>query len=173
MGKRVGALALLVTLLAAGALLGSSLSQWWVETEAPPPPPVSTPQIQGRVKVEVLNRGGRSGVAREATGALRDLGFDVVYYGNAGTFTEDSSVVLDRVGRLEAARWAADALGVLHVRSEPDSSRYVDITVVLGPEWTLRSEGIEGETEPAAPWWDLRRYFRRDDSMEVEDKGNR
>ena len=168
MGKRFGALALFVTLLAAGALLCSSLSQWRIEAETPPPP-APRPTIQGRVKVEVLNRGGRSGVAREATGTLRDLGFDVVYYGNAGTFTEDSSVVLDRVGRLEAARWAAEALGVSEVRSEPDSTRYVDVTVLLGPEWALPVADEPGQNEPSTPWWDLRRFFQRPDSTTSED----
>jgi hypothetical protein len=114
------------------------------------------------VRVEVLNGGGRSGVAREATSALRDLGFDVVYYGNAETFSQEPSVVLDRVDHLEAARWAADALGIRYVRSEPDSNRYVDVTVRLGPEWSPPETAAEGE-EPPAPWWDLRRYFRGKD----------
>jgi len=111
------------------------------------------------VRVEVLNGGGLPGVAREATAALRDRGFDVVYFGNAGTFTQDSSVVMDRVGRLDAARTAADALGIREVRSLPDSNLYVDVTVRLGPEWTLpRPAGVVGELE--GPWWDVRRLFR-------------
>jgi hypothetical protein len=153
----------MATLLAVAALLGSSLSQWRQEA-SPPPAPSPVPVVRERVRVEVLNGGGRPGVAREATGALRDLGFDVVYYGNAGTFNEDSSVVLDRMGRPDAARWAAQALGIRTVISEPDSGRYVDVTVRLGPDW---SPPVVGEVEEEVPlsWWDPRRLWRRGDSV--------
>ena len=43
----------------------SSLSQWGHEAPAVPERP-SIPVLQGRVIVEVLNGGGREGVAREA-----------------------------------------------------------------------------------------------------------
>ncbi len=171
MGQRVGTLVLLATLLAAGALLGSALSQWW--EEAPPlETPDPAPRIQGRVTVEVLNGAGRSGMAREATGALRDLGFDVVYYGNAETFTNDPSVVLDRVGRSEAARWTAQALGIREIRSAPDSSRYVDVTVRLGPEWALDA-GRTREEDAPRPWWDVRRFFPGDGPAEEPDSTRR
>jgi hypothetical protein len=162
LGKRLGALALLVTLLAAGALLGSALSQWGVGPPSTPATP-QRPPLEGRVRVEVLNGGGESGVARDATAALRDVGYDVVYYGNAETFTEDPSVVLDRVGDVDPARWAADVLGIRDVRSAPDSNRYVDVTVRLGPEWSLPTSDPEGEATPL-PWWDPRGWFQRRDS---------
>jgi hypothetical protein len=112
--------------------------------------------------VEVLNGGGESGVAREATGLLRDLGLDVVYFGNAETFSSDSSVVLDRMGRLDGARKVADALGIRAVQSQPDSNLFVDVTVRLGPEWKDPAQtGVE--EPPPPPWWDIRRYFRSDE----------
>jgi len=157
MGERLRGLALLVVLLGAGVLLGSSLAQWW---QIAPPLPAGPPsvQIQGRVRVEVLNAGGISGVARDATAVLRDLGVDVVYYGNAENFSEEPSVVVDRVGRSEAARVVARALGIEGVVLEPDSSLFVDITVRLGPEWSLEPEPAK-EVTGARPWWDLRRFF--------------
>lgn len=88
-----------------------------------------------RVRVEVLNGAGRAGLAREATERLRDRGLDVVYFGNAREFGRDSSVVLDRVGREEAARAVAEALGITAVRSEPDSTLLLDVTVILGKDW--------------------------------------
>lgn len=136
MGQRIRSLVLLVVLLAAGVLLGSSLAQWWSSTPTPEAGPRPVPSPLGeRVRVEVLNGGGVAGAARAATGVLRDLGFDVVYFGNAETFTADSSVVLDRVGKERPARAVARALGIPDVRSEPDSGLYVDVTVRLGPEW--------------------------------------
>lgn len=167
MGERLRVLILLMVLVGVGVLLGSSLAQWWA-----PVPPVSQldtrPVFQGRIRVEVLNSGGQSGLAREATGVLRDLGLDVVYYGNAETFTDEPSVVLDRVGRLADARKVADALGIRLVRSEPDSNLFVDLSVRLGPEWSLGTDREEqgGDTPP---WWDVRRFFNRADSAGVHD----
>ena len=158
MGGRLRALTLLVVLVGVGVLLGSSISQWWQEAPGPVAEPAHMPPPQGRVRVEILNGGGQSGVAREATSALRDLRLDVVYYGNARTFSEDSSVVMDRVGRLDAARFVADALNIRTVRSEPDSNLFVDVTVRLGPEWTLPESSSDAESTPP-PWWDIRRFF--------------
>lgn len=95
-----------------------------------------------RVRIEVLNGGGRPGMARLATDELRDHGFDVVYFGN-GTAVEVSAV-LDRVDRPAQAREVARALGVENVRSEPDSTRFVDVTVMLGPEWSPADPVGEG-----------------------------
>lgn len=92
-----------------------------------------------RVRVEVLNAGGMVGAARAATDELRDQGFDVVYYGNAPAFGRDTTVILDRTDWPEAAHRVADALGRtlgrLEVRTEPDSTLYVDVTVLLGADW--------------------------------------
>jgi hypothetical protein len=160
-GQRLRGLVLIVVLASAGILLGSSLSQWW-RGGVGPAPPSALPGAPGRVKVEVLNAGGLAGAAREATRALRDRGFDVVYYGNAAFFSQDSSVVLDRSGRLDRARAVAEALGVRTVRSEPDSSLYLDVTVRLGPDW-VRPGALREEAADESPWWDLRRLFRRPD----------
>ncbi len=159
MGQRLRALAILVVLLGSGVLLGSALSQWWrIGPELPVRPQSS--EMPGRIRVEVLNAGGNAGVARDATTRLRDLGLDVVYYGNAENFTEDSSVVVDRVEWPEAARAVAEALNIPEVRSQPDSTLFVDVTVRLGPEWSLERRSEEGE-EGALRWWDPRRFFRR------------
>jgi hypothetical protein len=167
MGERFRVLILLVVLVGVGVLLGSSLAQWWAP--ASPVPQLDTrPVFQGRIRVEVLNAGGQSGVAREATGLLRDLGLDVVYYGNAGTFTDEPSVVLDRVGGLEDARKVADALGIRVVRSEPDSNLFVDLSVRLGPEWSLGMD-TEEQGRETPPWWDVRRFFNRADTAGVHD----
>ncbi len=88
-----------------------------------------------RVRVEVLNAAGRTGLAREATRRLRSRGFDVVYFGNAGEFGRDSSIVLDRVGDERTARRVAGALGIRNVASEPDSSLLLDVSVILGMDW--------------------------------------
>ena len=86
-----------------------------------------------RIKVEVLNASGKTGLARRATFALRDAGFDVVRFDNAEH--RDSTLVLARSGREDWARLVARALGGARVESRPDSLRYLDVTVLLGADW--------------------------------------
>lgn len=158
---RIRAAATFLVILLVGALVGSALSQWGGTgllpgTEGP------KPRSAGRVRVEVLNGGGHVGAAREATEVLRGAGFDVVFFGNAGTFDRDSSVVLDRIGSLEGARDVADALGIRRVLSEPDSNLYLDVTVVLGRDWEPAPPPTgEPLVEPVRPWWDPRRWLGR------------
>ncbi len=114
-----------------------------------------------RVRVEVLNAGGIGGLAREATEYLRDLGFDVVDYGNAGDFGADSSVVVDRIGRDETAKAVADVLGISNVRSQPDSNLYVDVSVLLGSDWRRPDPPEADGPEPQSAWWDPRGWFGR------------
>ncbi len=164
MGERIRSLILLVVVLAAGVFLGSAISQWkpLPEQERPEVQPRNTiANTLGRVRVEVLNAGGEPGMARLATERLRDLGFDVVYFGNADAFGQDSTVVLDRSGKPEMARAVVAALEATTVRSEPDANLYLDVTVLLGRDWTPALASSESEASGEdVPWWDLRRYFR-------------
>lgn len=106
------------------------------------------PRPTERVRVEVLNASGVPGLARRGTDALRDVGFDVVSYGNAPGFAPDTSLVLDRVGRMELARSVADALQVPRVVARPDSNVYVDVTVVLGRDWAAENANPPAEETP-------------------------
>jgi hypothetical protein len=117
--------------------------------------------VKERIRVEILNGGGHAGAAREATDQLRDHGFDVVFFGNAGSFDRDSSVVLDRTGNLQAARDVADALGIRNLRSEPDSNLYLDVSVVLGREWMPSFSPEAGAKTEKSPWWDPRGWKHR------------
>jgi hypothetical protein len=89
----------------------------------------------GRLRVEVLNGARVPGLARSATRVLRQQNFDVVYFGNAAGGARDTSEVIDRVGRPEDARRVAEALGIATVRSAPDTTLYLEATVVLGRDW--------------------------------------
>jgi hypothetical protein len=99
-----------------------------------------------RIRVEVLNAGGVRGMASRVTDELRDRGFDVVFYGNAASFGEEASQVLHRAGPEEAAREVARVLGIELVRSEPDTTLLVEVTVLVGSGWQPRRE-----PEAAAP----------------------
>jgi len=114
-----------------------------------------------RVRVEILNAGGLDGVARAATAQLREVGFDVVHFGNAVAFDRDSSVVVDRVGRPDLARAVADGLGIRNVLSQPDSNLYVEVSVLLGRDWSAIPPPTSGEVSSGDPWWDARRWIGR------------
>jgi hypothetical protein len=92
-----------------------------------------------RIRVEVLNATRVRGLARRATMHLRDRGFDVV---NVGTSRDsrDSTLVLDRSGNAEWAALVARALGGARVERAPDSSRYLDVTVLVGATWRPPTE---------------------------------
>ena len=96
------------------------------------PPDARAPEGT-RIKVEVLNGTRTKGLARRATLYLRERGFDVV---GAGTETEAraTTIVYDRSRHPEWARLVARALNAPAV-SKPDSSRYLDVTVILGADW--------------------------------------
>lgn len=121
---------------------------------------VNQPVVDGRVTVEVLNAGGVSGVAREATAVLRSAGFDVVSFGNASSFDQVESVVVDRIGDPNPALSVASVLGIRNVRSEPDSNLYLDISVLLGSQWLPPVDSTQSE-ETTTVWWDLWSWLPR------------
>jgi hypothetical protein len=92
-----------------------------------------------RIRVQVLNSTKTRGLARRATLLLRDHGFDVVDMGTVGG-QRDTTVVLDLSGHPDWAQRVARAMGVARVESRPDTSRYLDIAVVLGTTWRAPAE---------------------------------
>lgn len=86
-----------------------------------------------RIKVEVLNATKVAGLARRATMFLRDRGFDVVEIGTARE-QRAKTLVLDRSNHEEWARLVGRALNA-EVESRPDSTGFLDVTVLLGDDW--------------------------------------
>ena len=134
-----------LALLTVGFLLGSFWLEWRHTRlgEAPAARVAATPATvpegwRSRVSVEVLNGMGAPGEARRAAGILREMGFDVVYFGNADRFDHDSTLVLRRSDDSAAARRLADSLGVARVTDRPEPDLYLDGTVILGPDWEER-----------------------------------
>lgn len=141
MSERLQTAAAVTALLAAGFLLGS----FWVGWREPRMgegaqgaggAPSSLPaRAAERPAVEVLNGMGRPGAARRAAEDLREMGFDVVYFGNADRFDHRRTRVLARSADTAAARRVADSLGVGELEVKPAPELYVDGTVVLGSDW--------------------------------------
>ncbi len=74
------------------------------------------------------------GLARAVTDRLREAGYDVVYFGNAAQ--TDSSVVLVRTEAEVAARTLAARIGIANVRTARDTTSLLDLTVVLGRDFS-------------------------------------
>jgi LytR cell envelope-related transcriptional attenuator len=153
-GKRLQTIGLFVTLLVVAVLVGSLAAGLMRGRGAPAgadgvhgvteaAEPGGTPRPAGRVRVEVLNASGVPGLAAKGRTMLRDRGFDVVYVGNASGFEPDTSLVLDRVGRMELARSVADEMAIPRVYPRPDSNVFVDVTVVLGKDWVASNDSME------------------------------
>jgi len=86
-----------------------------------------------RIKVEVLNATQTKGLARRATFYLRDRGFDVVGSGNV-VEQRASTIVYDRSAHPDWARLVGRAMNA-PVVEQTDSSRFLDVTVLLGRNW--------------------------------------
>jgi hypothetical protein len=96
-----------------------------------------------RIRVEVVNTTGIRGLGRRATRVLRDRGFDVVEVKSGGP-RRDTTLVLDRSMHPEWATSVARVLGAgARSESRPDSSRYLDVTVLLGSSWRAPAEPLD------------------------------
>ncbi len=135
--KRVGLVVVVLALVTAGIVAARSMRAS-PEPKRAPPPDATAPAGQ-RVRVQVLNATSGRGLARRATIHLRDRGFDVVEMGTSSE-QRDSTLVLDRSGHPEWARRVADALGGARVETRPDTSRYLDVTVLVGRSWRAPAE---------------------------------
>src|SRR5687767_16037519 len=103
--KRIAIVAVAAVALVVAAVL-------WRDRGLDPPGTISVLVPDDvRIKVEVLNASGQRGLARRATFALRDAGFDVVRFANDPGPPRDSTLVLARSGKEDWANLVARALG--------------------------------------------------------------
>lgn len=138
---KVQTLAFVATIVAVLLLLGSLVlglmapqPEGVLETIALPARP--NPAPEERIRVEVLNGAGISGLAGRVTDRLRAAGFDVVYYGNAsGSLARDSTTILDRSGNDAAIAALVEELEIDRVETAIDTSLYLEATLILAEDW--------------------------------------
>jgi hypothetical protein len=94
-----------------------------------------------RIRVQVLNTTKTRGLARRATRLLRDRGFDVVDIGSVSP-TIDTTIVLDLSGHPAWADAAAKVMAPARTKVRTDSSRYLDVTVLIGSSWRPPAEPL-------------------------------
>ena len=96
-----------------------------------------TPGDRGpAITVEVLNANGRAGDARVGTRLLRREGIDVVYFGNADESTLDTTRIIVRRGSARVGETVRAALGQGRVMIQLDSSKLLDVSVLLGADFS-------------------------------------
>ena len=94
-----------------------------------------------RIRVQVLNTTRTRGMARRATRLLRDRGFDVVEIGTVAP-TMDTTLVLDLSGHPAWADAVANVMAPARTKARTDSSRYLDVTVLIGSTWRPPAEPL-------------------------------
>jgi len=89
------------------------------------------------IQLDVLNGCGATGVAQKFTDYLRKRNFDVVQSSNYKNFDVQESLVIDRVGDLEAARRVAYALGIeeRNIVQQINPDYYLNVSVVIGRDY--------------------------------------
>lgn len=102
-------------------------------------PAYEVPGTRHALTIEILNGTSRDGLARVATRQMRREGFDVVFYGSTDSAVARSRVIARRVER-DAARDVASALGIDSLVVVRDTTRRVDVSVWLGPDYRPRPE---------------------------------
>jgi hypothetical protein len=133
-------------IIAAAAVLAAAVlaAWWWTRPMDDPPPASRVARVvpdSVRIKVEVLNATDARGLARTAMFALRDAGFDVVYFGNTAE-RHDSTVVRDRSGHPQWAELARGVMAPAITEVRADSGRLVDLTVLVGARWRPPAESF-------------------------------
>ncbi|MFC1606345.1 LytR C-terminal domain-containing protein [Candidatus Latescibacterota bacterium] len=105
----------------------------------PPPVAVTVQRPDTTVRVAVLNGCGREGLASVGAKRLRSLGIDVVngLGSNADSFDFDTSVIVDRRGNKEMARFCADKTGIMDIINQQIDNPYIieDFVIILGRDW--------------------------------------
>ena len=90
-----------------------------------------------KIKVEVLNGCGISGVAEKLTDYLRTSGFDVVNLGNYRSFQVENSIVIARNEKIQNAQKVAlvSGLSTGSVIQQMNPEYLLDVTFILGKDF--------------------------------------
>lgn len=89
------------------------------------------------IQLDVQNGTGEARLAQKLTEFLRAEGFDVVELGNYKSQDIPRTMVLDRAGNMDAAKFVAASLGIDEERvvQQVDKNLFLDVTVVIGKDF--------------------------------------
>ena len=97
------------------------------------------------IEVEILNGSSISDLASITTDYLRSKHFDVVYYGNADKQSYEHTLIIQRNEKFHSLKLIGEAFDMdfkdkNHVILAPDESLCLDVTVILGKDYTSKKE---------------------------------
>ena len=100
------------------------------------------------IEIEVLNGCGVPYLAAKTTYYLRSKHFDVVFSGNAKNQLYPHTMILQRNEKIESLKKIADSFGLelddsKHIIIIPDESLCLDVTVILGEDYSTFEELTE------------------------------
>lgn len=143
----------LVVVIAIAGILIYAFSQR-VSTPRPDPFRLENPRnlLGDIIQVEVMNGTSISGLASNLTEHLRSHGFDVVETGNHSNQSVEKTVILDRVGNLDASEQVAVALGLTNDRiaEELKPEYFIDATIIIGADFMTVMPFVEQVDQEAA-----------------------
>ena len=97
------------------------------------------------IKVEVLNGCGVYALASQTTEFLRTKQIDVINSDNADNHNYKKTLIIQRNEKFESLKKIVETFGVYltdstHVQTLPDESLGVDVTIILGQDYTSFAE---------------------------------
>lgn len=90
-----------------------------------------------KIRIEVWNASGKTKLAEKVTWLLRKQGFDVISYGTFST-RQKKTLIKDLTGDLRSAQRISDIISCGEVVTRYDDKRYVDISVTLGEDCSIK-----------------------------------
>ena len=100
------------------------------------------------IEVEVLNGCGVANLAARTTDFLRSKHFDVVFEGNMENQQYQHTLIIQRNEKVEslikiANSFNIDYTDITHIQITPDESLCLDVTVILGKDFTRFTELVD------------------------------
>jgi calcineurin-like phosphoesterase len=102
---------------------------------------------KNNLRVEVLNATGVKRLAQKVTARLREMGFDVIRYGNHDMELNETCIFDRKYPDLRAGKLLAKEIGNPKVYFEADPDDLVDITIIIGKDYKKYFSEIEKEWE--------------------------
>jgi hypothetical protein len=93
------------------------------------------PFIPNTGQIQILNGCGKSGAAEQFRNYLTDRGFDIIEFGNAGSWNYAHTLVIARTGNEPVARDLAKVLDTDNLIHLSDPLALVDATVIIGKDY--------------------------------------
>jgi len=127
----------IIILIVINIYLGYSISRTLVNYYSDTRNELSEDSTASKIRVEVLNGCGRTGVAEKLTDYLRANGFDVVKLGNYRSFEIENSIVIGRNEKNQNAEKVAMSVGLgkEYVVQQINPEYLLDVTFILGKDY--------------------------------------